>query len=233
MPFRLSSAAKVRLTFVGFMLALAAGLIVAPQGTGAKPLAPIQWQTSGPRAAFGGALQRLSLDPPVWSPNVRANTDISGNGQHEPSLAVSFTDPNVVIVANKDYRTGNIKRVWIEGSRDGGQTWPTQLHMPNLPTTENESDPVVMARDDGRIYVACLATGNNGVFIPWSDDAGLTWHPSVPIVQNQGSLQDKDWFAVDNTPSSPYYHRVYMAWAPGGVVSSYSSDGGLTWSSPQ
>ena len=35
-------------------------------------------------------------------------------------------------------------------STDGGTTWPVQLHMPALPPTVNESDPVVMARDDGR-----------------------------------------------------------------------------------
>src|SRR5207249_598098 len=33
--------------------------------------------------------------------------------------------------------------------------------------------------------------------------------------------------------SSPYYHRLYAAWAPGGVVSTYSSDGGVSWSGPQ
>jgi hypothetical protein len=174
-----------------------------------------------------------TLIPPIFDPEVRANSDSTVYGQHEPSLAVSRTDPNVVVVANKDYRSQNIKRVWIEVSRDGGQTWPTQLRMPGLPTTTNESDPVVIARDDGRIYVACLTTGNEGVFITWTDDAGLTWQPSVPIVQNQSSLQDKDWFAIDNNPASPFYHRMYMAWAPGGVVSSYSTDGGLNWSAPQ
>jgi hypothetical protein len=174
-----------------------------------------------------------ALIPPTFGPNVRANSDSTVYGQHEPSLAVSRTDPNVVVVANKDYRDQNIKRVWIEVSRDGGQTWPTQLHMPGLPATTNESDPVVIARDDGRIYVACLTTGNEGVFITWTDDAGLTWQPSVPIVQSQSSLQDKDWFAIDNNPASPFYHRMYMAWAPGGVVSSYSTNGGLNWTAPQ
>src|SRR5439155_10450296 len=96
-------------------------------------------------------LRNLDINLPTWSANVRANTDTTGNGQHEPSLAVSPANPNVVVIANKDYRDLNIKRVWIEASRDGGRTWPTQLHMPSLPTTENESDPVVIARDDGRI----------------------------------------------------------------------------------
>jgi hypothetical protein len=165
---------------------------------------------------------------------VRANTDNSGFGQHEPSLAVNPRNPDVVVIANKDYRQGNIKRVWIEVSRDGGQTWPTQLHIPNLPgDVATESDPVVMARDDGRIYVLCLTTGNNGLFITWTDDSGITWQPSVAVTQNQRGIQDKPWLAIDNNPRSPYYHRMYMAWSPGGIATSYSTDGGSVWSNPR
>ncbi|HYP39234.1 MAG TPA: exo-alpha-sialidase, partial [Chloroflexia bacterium] len=151
---------------------------------------------------------------------------------------VSRVHTNTVIVASKDYRQGNVKRVWIDGSTDGGATWPVQVHMPNLPPTDSESDPVVMARDDGRIYVSCLTTGNNGIWITWTDDDGQTWHPSVPIIQNQGGLQDKEWFAIDNNPASPYYHRMYMMYVPdpgfgSGVVEHHSTDGGLTWSGQQ
>jgi hypothetical protein len=179
-------------------------------------------------------------NPPVWGANVRANTDNSGYGQHEPGLAVSFTNPDVVVVASKDYRVGNVKKVWIDASRDGGQTWPTQLMMPNLPSAVDEySDPVVMARDDGRIYVSVLArnasTGAHGLWITWTDDNAVTFVPSVAVTYNEtaSTLDDKEWFAVDNDPASPYYHRLYMTWAPGytGIAHKYSSDGGSTWSS--
>jgi hypothetical protein len=224
----------VRYVMSALMLAAVFGMLslqhsssYAASSDGARRLAAAQ------SAALAGFLKPLVPSVSSWRANVRSNTDATGNGQHEPSLAVSPANPNVVVIANKDYRDLNVKRVWIEVSRDGGLTWPTQLHMPGLPTTDTESDPVVMARDDGRIYVSCLTTGNNGVFITWTDDNGLTWQPSVAIVQGQSVLQDKDWFAVDNNPASPYYHRVYMAWAPGGLVSSYSTDGGSTWTAPQ
>src|SRR5919201_7107111 len=239
MPPRRNNFGKaVRYALSALMLAAVLGILSLQHSSQAAWSAGVHWQSAGQRAALVGAALAGPLQPlvpglPTWSANVRANTDMTGNGQHEPGLAVSPVNSNVVVVANKDYRDLNIKRVWIEVSRDGGQTWPTQLHMPNLPTTSSESDPVVMPRDDGRIYVSCLTTGNNGIFVTWTDDGGLTWHPSVPIVQNQAGRQDKDWFAVDNNPSSPFYHRVYMAWAPGGLVSSYSSDGGVTWSTPQ
>lgn len=233
MPSRLYVSGRLgRHALVALFILGAITLLSRPPSTGAVQSSPVVWEPQGVEAAQQSLLSTLAFAPPVWSPNVPSNTDGSGNGQHEPSLAVSLTDPNVVVVANKDYREGNIKRVWIEVSRDGGLTWPTQLHMPGLPSTVNESDPVVIARDDGRIYVLCLTTGNEGVFITWSDDNGVTWRPSVPIVQNQPTLQDKPWFAIDNNPASPYYHRMYLSWAPGanGVVTTYSTDGGLTWS---
>jgi hypothetical protein len=178
--------------------------------------------------------------PPVFGPNVRANSDGSGNGQHEPSLAVSRVHTNTIVVAQKDYRDNNLKHVWIESSTDGGLTWPAnrQLAMPGLPASfPLQSDAVVIARDDGRIYVACLGyNNNNGVFITWTDDDGATWqNPSVQISPTDQALDDKDWFAVDNTPSSPYYHRVYMMYAPGAnyVAEQHSTDGGLTWTARQ
>jgi hypothetical protein len=181
--------------------------------------------------------------PPVFGPNVKANSDATTYGQHEPSLAVSRVHTNTVVVASKDYRDNNVKHVWIDVSTDGGATWPAarQLQMPGVPPALNiQSDPVVMARDDGRIYVACLATNDSqnagGIFITWTDDDGASWRaPSVPVFYPENTLDDKDWFAVDNTPGSPYYHRLYMMYAPGAgyVVEQHSTDGGLTWSTRQ
>ncbi|HET9494313.1 MAG TPA: sialidase family protein, partial [Chloroflexia bacterium] len=217
------------------LAALAAVVWLALAAAPATPRA-VASQMSWSRPDAPHALDKLGpFVPPIFGPNVRANTDTTSYGQHEPGLAVSRTDNDVVFAAAKDYRDGNIKRVWIYGSTDGGSTWPVQLHMPGLPPTVNESDPVVMARDDGRIYVSCLTTGNEGIFITWTDDNGTTWQPSVPIIQNQPVLQDKDWFAIDNNPASPFHHRMYMMYAPGAnyVVEHHSTDGGLTWSPRQ
>ncbi len=134
--------------------------------------------------------------------------------------------------------------MWIDVSTDGGVTWPAnrQLQMPGIPSNlPIQSDAVVMARDDGRIYVACLATDLNqgnlgGVFITWTDDNGVTWQdPSVQVYPTKNALDDKDWFAVDNNPTSPFYHRVYMMYAPSAdhIVEQHSTDGGFTWSGRQ
>jgi hypothetical protein len=178
---------------------------------------------------------------PIWGPNVRANSDYGGPqySQHEPSLAISRTDPNVVVVVAKDYRVDDNKEVWIYVSQDGGLTWPPekQLQVPGLPTDiPNQSDPIAMARDDGRIYVVCLGHGNgHGLFITWTDDGGDTWHdPAVHITYNEtpGGTDDKEWLAIDNNPASPHYHNLYVAWADPyglGILFSRSTDEGLTW----
>src|SRR5690242_583514 len=65
-----------------------------------KPSAPgITFAST--RSLYNSFASRL-LDPPTWQANVRANTDNTGFGQHEPSLAVSPVNPNVVVIANKD-----------------------------------------------------------------------------------------------------------------------------------
>ena len=180
---------------------------------------------------------------PTWGPDVRANSDNSGWSQHEPHLAISRTDSDVVVVVAKDYRVANTKEVWIYVSQDGGQTWPLdkQLQVPGLPPDiDEQSDPVVMARDDGRLYVVCLGVGNSsgshGLFLTWSDDDGDTWQDAVNITYNEtlGSLDDKEWLAIDNNSTSSHYHNMYVAWSDPygeGVLFKRSLDGGLTWSS--
>ena len=195
-------------------------------------------------AGAQAAADRPALPTPIFGPNVRANSDLTGFGQHEPSLAVSRVHTNTVVVASKDYREGNVKHVWIDVVNRwrrhlAGQT--ASCRCPASPRRYTiQSDPVVMARDDGRIYVACLATNDSRtgrIFITWTDDDGVTWrNPSVPIFSPDNSLDDKDWFAIDNNPASPYLpphvHDV-CARGAGYVAEQHSTDGGLTWSPRQ
>ncbi len=237
---------KSRFTNRSLLLPLFALLAVVALAVGVAP----RYSTShsdpsihqGQNSPFHDLINAFQPQTVTFGPDIRANSDTTTNGQHEPSLAMSRVHTDTVVVASKDYRNGNQKEVWIDTSTDGGQTWPAalQLQMPGINPSlfPLMSDPVVVARDDGRIYVACLGYSNsNGVFITWTDDDGVNWHtPSVQISPNDGSLDDKDWFAVDNTPSSPYYHRMYILYAPGGashVAEQHSTDGGLTWSTRQ
>jgi len=53
--------------------------------------------------------------------DVRVNQTTTAD-QHEPTLAVDPTNPNNVLAASKDWRTGP-KQVWHYRSTDGGRTW--------------------------------------------------------------------------------------------------------------
>lgn len=67
--------------------------------------------------------QSTNQDPTItWLFNAKANSDQTDYGQHEPHLAISRTDPNVVVSVAKDYRINDDKQVWIYVSQDGGHT---------------------------------------------------------------------------------------------------------------
>src|SRR6266540_3452877 len=89
------------------------GLIVAPTQNGRRQ------QPEGSTNNLQSTIHNPQSEvPPVFGPNVRANSDSTLFGQHEPSLAVSRTNPDVVVAASKDYRDGNVKHVWIDVSTD-------------------------------------------------------------------------------------------------------------------
>lgn len=192
-------------------------------------------------------LPNQPTDHPVrltWRSDARANTDASGLAQQEPHLAISRRNPDVIVVAAKDFRaTDNISRsVWIYTSHDGGRTWPWNQRFPKVSEAIiRHSDPVAMARDDGRMYVLTLGTGppvprHHGLFLTWSDDDGVTWHEAITVTaQRRTGFDDKEWMAIDQSPRSPYYRRMYVAWRPSdfqALWSTYSDDGGLTWADP-
>lgn len=105
-----------------------------------------------------------------------------------------------------------------------------------------------------RAYYASLASWKPGrspyppnkapeaLAVSYSDDNGVTW--SAPVIatvkENPNDFNDKEWIAVDNLPTSPYFGRVYLSWtefrsiggAPDPVMVAVSTDGGRSFSPP-
>jgi hypothetical protein len=197
-----------------------------------------------PRTGPASPFQPLGTSPfadPVFGANVRANTDTQGPpnlAQQEPSIAVNPTNPLNVVAMAKDERGGtNTKQTWIYTSTDGGVTWINQL-FPFAPQSPFSSDPVVNFSDDGICYVTSLPYGggaNDGIQVARSMDGGLTFTPGVHLPGTSDST-DKEWTWIDNVPTSPFYHRVYIAWMDFGSGNgwrlNYSSDRGVTFSTP-
>jgi hypothetical protein len=190
-----------------------------------------------------GAASRLAVAP-VDLIDVRVNQTTAAD-QHEPSLAVDPTNPNNVLVAAKDWRTGP-KQVWHYRSTDGGSTW-TDGYANLLPSElPNQSDPVIAFGATGAAYMSLLGYNQSdfsvgGVFVARTDDAGLTWHSAVELSANsKGIFNDKEWLTVDRSANPLTQGNVYVTWTlftrvsptreRSEIVISRSTDGGNTFS---
>jgi hypothetical protein len=145
-------------------------------------------------------------------------------------------------------RPGNVgwgsADVGFATSTDGGLTWKFGV-LPGLTvnfkngTYGAAADPsVAFDARHGQWLISTLPLvgldGSNGligdVAVSRSTD-GLHW--GNPILIDGTHLDDKNWTACDNTPSSPFYGNCYTEWdqafGSGDILMSTSSDGGLTW----
>src|SRR4051794_1371886 len=192
----------------------------------------------GPLSTAGRAQQA-----PGQLYDVRANQTTTAD-QHEPTLAVDPTNPNIVLAASKDWRTGP-KQVWYYRSTDGGKTW-ADGHIDTFPTElPNQSDPVIAFDANGGAYMAVLGYNQNdltigGLFISRSLDKGATWQTPVLVSSNDDQIfNDKEWLTVDRS-SAPTRGNIYTSWTlftktgprteRGDIVVSRSTDGGQTFS---
>jgi hypothetical protein len=178
------------------------------------------------------------LGGPVFGTNYRANTDTQSPNlaQQEPSIAVNPVNPLNIVAAAKDERQGtNTKHVYIYSSTDGGVTWINQRFPYRVTVPPSSSDPVVNFSDDGICYVTALIVGGGsqaGVQVARSTDGGITFTNGAQAIANGNA--DKEWTWIDNFPSSPYYHNMYIAWRNFGggpaISLNRSTDRGATWS---
>lgn len=170
--------------------------------------------------------------------------------QNESSIAVNPKNPLNLIAAAVDYRDNGAR--WVYVSSDGGKTWKNiNLGIPETGWTAS-NDPSVAFASDGTGYLMYGGFGNreignpeNGVFIARTKDEGKTWKSHFAVIRHKGTqtpdsnFEDKYYVHVDNSPTSPYYKRVYTPWkrviardSSTQIVNTYSDDEGETWSTP-
>ena len=174
------------------------------------------------------ASPRRALAVPTLD-NVQMNGDTDPPlPQDEPSIAASFDDPMNAVAASNDY-TGD--GFWIGSTTDGGQTWTSQWKDPKFSFDGSRcfaSDPsVAYSLRDHAFYLSTLCyfptTPASEVQVWESVDGGATWSSSLQpalVVTNRvsdGSIDasifnDKELMAIDNTPSSPHFGRIYVTW---------------------
>jgi BNR repeat-like domain len=152
-------------------------------------------------------------------------------------------------------------------SSDGGSTWINRGLLDDQTSWKNkgvvsDGDPVLAYgpkpdaagrfswANGARAYYSSLASlnalkGTEYIIVSVSDDNGLTW--TAPVVAttktSSSDFNDKNWIAVDTTPTSPSFGRVYVSWTEfrsatttgngaEPVMVSSSSDGGASFGAP-
>ena len=173
------------------------------------------------------------------------NVNISNNPepQNEPSVMISRKNPDRVVAAWRDFRTGvnpPLRRIGYSYSTDGGETWSVSQLLPQIiPNAPLSSDPVVGVDTAGNFYIYTVSLNENtGVGELWvfkSFDEGVSFNDVYEIATGPG-FEDKEWAAADLNPSSPFTNNLYLSWtrfaSSTEILLTKSTDAGVTWSSP-
>ena len=174
------------------------------------------------------------------------NVNISQNTfpQNEPSVKISRKDPNRVVAAWRDFRTGvnpALRRIGYSFSTDGGLTWSVSALIPQLITgAPLSSDPVVEVDTAGNFYVMTVSINevsqNGELWVFKSFNQGETFDSVYLVSKDPDSFEDKEWTATDFNTGSPYLNTMYVSWSrfyPGvKIILSKSTNGGVNWSTP-
>ena len=196
-------------------------------------------------AVTAAQARHLAPVPDTTAPvtgNVRMNSDSNPKlPQNEESIAYSLDDPMVAVAAANDYiNGGNI----VMRTHDGGRHWATTFVVPQLVATRefcSGGDPAVTySRRDHAFYMAQLCFFRTGpaseVQVYKSLTNGATWTPSrfaavaASNVDNATGtvddtvFNDKELIAVDNTPTSRHYGRLYVSYTKFHLAADGSSD---------
>lgn len=203
------------------------------------------------KALEAEALVERYQDPPmfIWGTGVSQATisqhgpftsyqvNVDGNGQNitgdaanEPSIAVDLTDHTKMAIGWRQFDSvsSNFRQAGWGYSNNGGLSWT----FPGvLEHNVFRSDPVLASNDVGRFfYLSLLSSFFDNMWR--SLDSGQSWTNLGPATGG-----DKQWFAIDNSPSSTGRGFQYQSWSTagnnyGGRQFTRSTDGGFTWMNP-
>jgi hypothetical protein len=169
--------------------------------------------------------------PPLSSgPNVQMNDDSNPPlPQNETAVAYNVARPLIAVAAANDYVSGGVV---VMRTTDGGRHWASTRVTPQFGGTRDfcsGGDPgVAYSRRDRAFYISQLcffrALPFSEVQVYKSVDNGKTWTPGRQAARaatnfdyttgtvDDSIFNDKELIAVDNTPTSPHYGRIYVSY---------------------
>jgi BNR/Asp-box repeat len=208
---------------------------------------------TAPGAAFSKITNVKSISRDTLPPST---AEIEPDTQVEPDVAIDPGNPRVITAVFQQGRNGTFGGSADGGyatSQDGGRTW-ADGNFPLLTTVvggpfQLASDFVAAFGPDGSDYIQAIpfdeTDARSAVSVQRSTDGGISFGaPSLVVDDNNVNVfNDKNWIAVDNSPRSPHFGRIYSVWSrfiltgsgPSAVVHSpgavsFSDDHGKTWS---
>lgn len=187
----------------------------------------------------------------ILAATVGTNMDLAAtNYDGEVQLSVNKSNNNQMVASANSWGCTIMS---VYGTTDGGSTW-TSSCAPGGSTygltcpsgnIELGSDPAVYWNDSGTVFLnymfmccnsACQAgTGNptSSLVVAKSTNVGATWSSFGVVINHlsstSGGFDDKQFYIVDNTPTSPYYGRHYQCWDNNNNEQISWSTNGTTW----
>jgi hypothetical protein len=158
------------------------------------------------------------------------------NAQTEPIVCISPLNKMILFASSYTIRIGRPTSEGIYTSTNGGYNWFGADSCTGQNISNHGGDPGVSIDKNGTFILTHIGSTFAGVYAHYSTNLGINWSNAYTIT-NQ-TPEDKGTSTTDNSPSSPYYGRTYAIWGnvtltPVTIQISYSTNGGLNWTTPQ
>jgi hypothetical protein len=158
-----------------------------------------------------------------WNPVAQSIETSGGNNTISPSIAMSGS----TVAAAWSQFDGTNSRIFSNYSTDSGISWHTAQLIDDA--ASGGIEPEIAVSGSGVVAVwECYEGSLTKIFSNYSNDGGATWHSAGPV---DAAIQTNGYYPqVALTDSNAVV--VWSQWDSrgDGVLSSYSLDGGASWS---
>src|SRR6266436_2450643 len=199
----------------------------------------------GSATSFGAFSQLFNA---VTAPLTYGGTDVNlvTGTETSPHIIQSETystanpdDPNQICVAYNDSRSAASNNFsGVSCSTDGGATFTRVTKSTGQsPFANTFGDPVILFHEPSQTWLTVWIDANAGCTLGGYKSTTPTDPNSwTHFCVHSGISDDRESGYADNNPSSPFFGRMYVSWNDFGqseqIRSTFSTDGGTTWSSP-
>ena len=155
--------------------------------------------------------------------------------QTEPVSVIHPLNPNIMFVSAVTINTSNgFKSEGVYFSTNGGMNWFGSDTCKAVNLLNHGGDPGVAIDNNGVFVLTHIGSVFAGVYTHYSTNMGNNWSNAYTITSQLP--EDKGTLCSDNSPSSPYFGRLYFVWVnfvtPYPVLMCYSTNGAQSWTSP-